>query len=139
MRPIQTFSLERHDGPYERWPARTRLLRDGVDTGVDVPGYTLLHQLEVPGSRFLLITDHDCPWEEDTRVLLLDERLRVIASSTFGPPWGYFLLKDVTVVDERTLDLSFDARAPWRVTVLDRRRRWFGSLLHTRRLGPESP
>lgn len=139
MRPIQTFALEQHPSPYETWPRRTRLLRGGVDTGTKVPGYSLLHQFELPGPRFLLITDHACPWEEDTEVLLLDDRLAPLARSHFGPPWGYFCFGGATVVDERTLDLTFLQRAPWRVTVLDAKPWALGSLLRARRLGPEWP
>ena len=29
MKPITRFALERHDGPYETWPRRSRLVLDG--------------------------------------------------------------------------------------------------------------
>lgn len=129
--------LEEHPGPYEAWPQSTRLLRDGVDTGARVHGYALLHQFAVPGGRFLLITDYQCPWEEETEVLLLDENLSLLSRMHFGLPWGFFSVVGATVVDQHTLDMTFSGRASWRVTMIGKRRWLFGSLLQARCLGRE--
>src|SRR5206468_5883961 len=44
MKPITRFALEKHDGPYETWPLRSRVSLDGKPTDISLPGYTLLHQ-----------------------------------------------------------------------------------------------
>src|SRR6266508_3806727 len=46
MKPIIRFALEKHDGPYETWPLRSRVSLDGKPTDISLPGYTLLHQFE---------------------------------------------------------------------------------------------
>jgi hypothetical protein len=135
VKEISQFSLEEHDGPYEKWPRRTRLLRDGRPTGAKVPGYALLRQYELPGPRYLLVVDIDCPWEEDTLVLLLDADLHLVSKIRFGIPWGFYSLHDVTVVDERTVDLALGAQGVWRVSVLDHRRWFFGSFLSAKKIG----
>jgi hypothetical protein len=39
MKPINRFTLEKHDGPYEKWPLRSRLFLDGKPTDLSLPGY----------------------------------------------------------------------------------------------------
>jgi len=136
VKPVREFTLEEHDGPYERWPLRTRVLRGGRPTGAEVPGHSLLHQFELAGPRYLLVVDWDCPFEEETSVVLLDPALRVLSVKRFGAPWGSFLLRDATVVDERTLDLDFGPQDVQRVTVRERRPWWIGPLLRAERLRP---
>ena len=86
MQPIERFSLERHSGPYETWPYRTRLLDGGAPTGLALPAYVLLHQFEVPGG-FLLVLDDDCPHEEITSFCLLSADLRVAKCAFRSRRW----------------------------------------------------
>jgi hypothetical protein len=48
MNSISRLALEQHEGPYEKWPLRSRLFLDGKPTGLSLPGYDLLHQFETP-------------------------------------------------------------------------------------------
>lgn len=59
MKPVDRFTLETHDGPYESWPSRTHVLVDGVCSGLTVSGYVLLRQFETLVA-YLLVTDYDC-------------------------------------------------------------------------------
>ena len=39
MERINAFFLEKHEGPYEKWPRRTGLFFDGKFTGTKIPGF----------------------------------------------------------------------------------------------------
>ena len=91
MRTTTRFCLERHEGPYESWPLRSRLLVDGEPRGVRVPGYSLLHQYALP-SGYLLVTDCDCPFEEATSFVLLDRNSRLLCARTLSIPYGSYKL-----------------------------------------------
>lgn len=104
--PTSRFSLERHAGPYERWPSHSRLFVDGRATATRVAGYTLLHQYQLDDG-YLLVTDHDCPFEEVTALTLLDEGFRVVAERKLGWMYNTFLLTGLRWVDGRRLVASF--------------------------------
>lgn len=113
------FALERHSGPYERWPSRSRLLVDGRATATRVAGHTLLHQYELDDG-YLLVTDYDCPFEEVTAFTLLDPGLRVVAERKVGWMYNTFLLTSLCWLDGRRLIASFGD--DYRVLVTIRRR-----------------
>lgn len=106
MKPISRFSLESHDGPYESWPLRSRLLADGAPTPVTLPGYVLVHQYETEDG-YLLVTDYDCLFEEATCFTLVSRDLRVLASREIGAPYRSFLLTGLEWIDARRLVASF--------------------------------
>ena len=78
MQTTTCFSLERHAGPYETWPLRTRLWVDGTPSPLRIPGYALLHQFATPNGH-LLVTDCECPFEEATSFVLLDKKSQLLS------------------------------------------------------------
>lgn len=106
MEPIDCFRLATHSGPYTSWPERTRLLRDGVETTTQVPGYEIEAQYRT-GGGFLLVTSFDCPFEESNAFLLLDDRLNVIGKRELLAPYGSFLLHAHWPIDASTLALHY--------------------------------
>lgn len=92
LQEIDIFSLETHDGPYEKWPLKTRLLKHGAPTSLTLPGYILLHQYKTKAGYFLFVTDWDCPYEEMTHFILTDEHLRIRSSRQLGGPYISYLL-----------------------------------------------
>lgn len=123
--PTARFALERHAGPYERWPSHSRLFADGRATATRVPGYTRLHQYEL-NDGYLLVTDHDCPFEEITAFTLLDPELRIVAERKVGRMYNTCLLTGLRWLDGRRLVASFGDDSRVLVTI---RRRGF-PLLH---------
>lgn len=101
MVKIDRFTLEQHPGPYESWPPRSRLLLDGAPTGISLPGYVLLHQFETP-LGYILVTDHDCPFEEFTHFILVSKRLRVLSRRSLGCMYYSYLLQDLEWINDRT-------------------------------------
>lgn len=116
MNAISEFSLEKHSGPYESWPLKSRLLRHGGPTSLLLPGHSLLHQFRTEHG-FLFITDDDCPMEEVTHFVLCDSDLQSISSRFVG--WAYcsFTLERVEWVDAQHLLAVFDHDDPWVVTI----------------------
>ena len=118
MNPTTTtrFALEKHDGPYERWPRRSRLFLDGEPTKIFLPGYELRHQFETPDG-FLLVTDYDCPFEEITNFALIDRRLRLQSCRWVGWMYETFLLERLEWTDDRTFTAFFCGNLCCRFTV----------------------
>lgn len=116
MKPISRFALEQHDGPYESWPSRSRLIDAGTLTQIRVLGYNLLHQFELTAG-FLLITDYDCPFEEATTFALLAADLHILGTRTLGAPYASFLLDRVEVVDDTSLRAVFYEDDIWHVSI----------------------
>lgn len=122
MEPINCFTLARHDGPYQTWPERTRLLRDGVETATSIPGYEIEAQYRT-NEGFLLVTSFDCPFEESNAFVLLDAALNPIARRELLVPYGTFLLNRHWPIDSSTLALHYyddlfyrlHIRPPWRL------------------------
>jgi hypothetical protein len=131
MQTTTCFSLERHEGPYETWPLRTRLLIDGVPSATRVPGYALLHQFATPGG-YVLVTDCECPFEEATSCVLLDKKSQLLSSRTLSIPYGSYQLETIEWLDDHNARLTFRDHDHWLLTI----RPWGIPLLRPRlRLG----
>lgn len=102
MKRINRFTLEKHDGPYETWPLRSRLFLDSKPTDLFLPGYALLHQFETLDG-YIFITDYDCPYEEITNFAFIGKQpLRLISCRWLGGMYETFLLEHIEWIDERT-------------------------------------
>lgn len=116
MNPISKFSLEAHDGPYEKWPLKSRLLLDGKPTGTSLAGYSLLHQFEIADGYFL-VHDWDCPFEEKTHFTLLGHELRVLSSHGLGAPYWSWLLTGFRAIDETHFEATFGEGDRWSINI----------------------
>jgi len=116
MQTTTCFSLERHSGPYESWPLRSRLLVDGVPGSARVPGYTLLHQFAMP-SGYLLVTDCECPFEEATSFVLLDKKSQLLSCRTLSIPYGSYTLDKIEWLDDHNARLTFRDHDHWLLTI----------------------
>lgn len=97
MNSDEKFSLEKHNGPYERWPLKSRLLRNGTPLTLQLPGYNLLFQRKLSNGDWLFVTDYDCPHEEYTTFLLVSAAYRILAQA--GAPASLF--KDLERTDDQ--------------------------------------
>ncbi|AXF21158.1 hypothetical protein CUJ89_12140 [Burkholderia pyrrocinia] len=120
MKPVDRFTLETHDGPYESWPSRTHVLVGGVRSGLAVSGYVLLRQFETPAA-YLLVTDYDCPFEEAvTFTLVSKDPLKVRAQRTVGAMYASCHLDVITWADDRHFSATFvDIDGRWDFTIRD--------------------
>jgi predicted metal-dependent HD superfamily phosphohydrolase len=104
---IQSFSLEKHSGPYESWPRKTRLFFNGADTGATVSGYVIDGQYRA-GACYLLIISYDCPYEESNDFLLLNAAFEIVADSSLTPPmYGSYLLDTHWPVSDSAIRLHY--------------------------------
>lgn len=100
MKTIERFALQQHDGPYEKWPAKTRLIIDGQLSTLAISGFTLLRQYQTPAG-YLLVTDFDCPFEEAVCFVLVSQDLDMVLSErTVGQMYSSFMLNEVMWQDE---------------------------------------
>ena len=101
MQEINCFSLEGHTGEYETWPLRSRLFRGGTVLPLTLPGYSLLRQYATV-EGYLLVTDYDCPYEEETNFILVDKDCkRILGERSFGTPYASWFLEDLFWHDDR--------------------------------------
>lgn len=139
MQPIQDYRLSTQDGEGPRALRTALLYGDGRETGCAVPGFVLLHQFRV-GVETLLITDWDCPYEEATEVMLLDQTHRLIARRSFGAMYASWALQRVEVLDARNLRLAFHGGPDLALRVRDAAPWWsptaWRSRLAVHTLGP---
>lgn len=116
MNPSSRFSLQDHNGPYESWPLKSRLLADGMPTPASLPGYSLLHQFET-SEGYLLVTDWDCPFEEMTHFTLLNFTFRVLCSRRFGAPYASWLLQECHQIDGNSFEATFGENERWLIVI----------------------
>lgn len=138
MKPISRFALEEHDGPYEKWPLRSRLFLDGQPADITLPGYRLLHQFETLDG-YILVTDYDCPYEEITNFALLSKQLRLHSCRWLGWMYETFLLDRIEWLDERTFIAVFCGGDRWRFTIRCWGIPYFRPRLRLQRLGRALP
>jgi hypothetical protein len=130
---LDRFALETHDGPYEKWPPKSRLIVDGALTEARVPGYSLLHQFEITDG-YLLVTDYDCPFEEATNFILLDRQLEILAHRSIGAPYCSFLLEKIEWLDDHNLIAVFYQDDRWKVSIRHRRGLLSGLVISAKRI-----
>ena len=108
MEEISVFTLEKHRGPYEKWPQKTRVLRNGLPLDVSIPGYVLLRQFRTYAG-YLLVTDYDCIYEEAISFTLVSPELdRVICERTISAPYSTFWLEDIIWQDATRFDVTLE-------------------------------
>jgi hypothetical protein len=123
MKKTNRFQLQKHRGPYELWPLRSRLLDEGEKTKTKLPGYDLLIALELEDGRFLMIMDYDCPFEELATAVLLDSNLKILGKKRFpgGPminPAEFVVESESSVIIE-----TYGVEEKFRVQIRDKK--WF--------------
>lgn len=110
MQEINCFSLEVHEGPYETWPRdhKSVLYHRGKRTTAKVLGYRIDAQFEIE-DYYVLITSMDCPWEDETYILLLDRNFQTISKLHFGlhlkfwdPSFGFHSFNEAKPVSEQS-------------------------------------
>jgi len=115
-----TFSLSPEPGAAPgdtRTAARSRVMRDGQDTGLLLPGLWLEAQFMV-GSDALLFITHNVPYEEQLDLCLISAGN--VLKDRLSLAWIYStgIFSDARVVGKRSIVFSFFADAFWRVDVL---------------------
>lgn len=130
---LNRFALEIHDGPYEKWPPKSRLIVDGTLTEIHVPGYSLLHQFEIIDG-YLLVTDYDCPFEEATDFIFLDRQLKILAHRSIGGSYCSFLLEKIEWLDDNNLIAVFYQDDRWKVSIRHRGRLFSASGISAKRI-----
>ena len=69
MTHIDNFTLQEHTGRYEDRPLKSKLFFNGIDLNLQVPGYVIQEQFELP-DYYLLLINWDCPFEEGCEIVV---------------------------------------------------------------------
>jgi hypothetical protein len=115
--PIDRYSLEPHTGPYDSWPLDSALRVNGVLTQARVPGCVVEAQYEtILGD--ILVTSHDCPFEESNTFVLLDSSHAIVSRAELGIPYDSFLLHEHWPADASTIGLHYHESTFYTLQVL---------------------
>ncbi|GAA5165847.1 hypothetical protein [Viridibacterium curvum] len=106
MQRISSLSLEKHEGPYGKWPRQTRLYVDGRDTQRTVAGYVIEAQYRC-AAGYLLVLSQDCLFEESCDCVLLDAQFNTLAETGLGAMYCSFLLDTHWPISATCLRLHF--------------------------------
>lgn len=88
MRRVERFTLQAPTGDTGTQPLDSLLIADGKPTSVRIPGVDILEQFEIIAG-YLLVTDHDCPFEETFHFVLLDHRLHIMSQRSLGATFSF--------------------------------------------------
>ncbi|KGF82628.1 hypothetical protein IA69_04925 [Massilia sp. JS1662] len=75
------------------------MIADGQVTSIHVPGITILDQFET-SAGYLLVTDHNCPFEETFHFILLDRNLHIRAHRSLGAAFSFVPGNQVRTLEE---------------------------------------
>ncbi len=116
MREIDVFEFAEYNGAYEDRPLKTALYKNGKVTGSSIEGFVIQAQFQV-GDQYLLITDWDCPFEEQLEFHLLDAEAKPIHHQELGAPYATILLKSYRVVSDTSLECDLGGDADYKLAV----------------------
>ena len=88
MKRIERFTLQAHRDDTGTESLVSFLIADGELTSVRIPGIEILEQFEIIAG-YLLVTDHDCPFEETFHFILLDHLLHIISQRSLGARFSF--------------------------------------------------
>lgn len=113
---LNEFELEKHSGPYEKWPSGSYVIRNGRPTSLRLPGYLLLHQF-LMRDEYLFVTNYDCPFEEITELTLCSASLSIVARRSFGCPYASVDLDRARIVGEDQILIFSDSGEARLITI----------------------
>ena len=102
MRRIDKFAFAHRTPGQDLDATSTALLVDGKPAGIAIEGLKLVDQFDT-GRGYLLVTDYNDPWEEQTVVTLLDAEFEQLDKKRLGKFFGVFPSRTFSV---RTIDID---------------------------------
>lgn len=105
MRRIDKFAFEHRTPGRDLDATSTALLVDGQPAGMAIEGLQLVDQFDT-GRGYLLVTDYNDPWEEQTVVTLLDAEFKQVAKKRLGKFCYVFPSRTFSV---KTIDIDGEA------------------------------
>ena len=102
MRRIDKFAFAHRTPGRDLDATSTALLVDGKPAGIAIEGLQLVDQFD-SGRGYLLVTDYNDPWEEQTVVTLLDAEFEQLDKKRLGKFFGVFPSRTFSV---RTIDID---------------------------------
>jgi hypothetical protein len=116
MQPIDKFTLQVHEGPYDKRPLTSQLYYQGKATITRVPGYCIEKQFACQ-DYFLLLINWDCPFEESYEIVVLNADFQLIEKRSIGTPYTSYNLSDVCLVSKNSYRLVFNSDAVFKLQI----------------------
>jgi hypothetical protein len=89
---VTTFTLEKHEGPYEKRPLTSKLTVNGHDTLTRLSGFVIEGAYRC-SAGYLIITSWDCPFEEANTFTLLNSGFEIVSQASLGVMYDTYLLE----------------------------------------------
>lgn len=116
MNIIDEFSLQEHEGEYEKRPLKSLLYYCGESLEVKVAGYVIEKQFELQ-DYFLLLISWDCPFEEGCEIIVLNKLKKVVGSYSFTPFSNNYNLSGFSQLSKNHYKLTFNGADSVAVTI----------------------
>ena len=100
---------------------RSRLLRQGEDTGTVVPGIVLEAQIALDRG-WLLFTSHGVPFEEGLDITLLDAACAIADGAALFGAYATGTFRNLVLASDDTVLIDFFGPRSWRVRLFDKPR-----------------
>ena len=98
---------------------RSRLLRQGEDTGTVVPGIVLEAQIALDRG-WLLFTSHGVPFEEGLDITLLDAACAIVDGAALFGAYATGTFRNLVLASDDTVLFDFFGPRSWRVRLFDK-------------------
>ena len=98
---------------------RSRLLRQGEDTGTVVPGIVLEAQIALDRG-WLLFTSHGVPFEEGLDITLLDAACAIADGAALFGAYATGTFRNLVLASDDTVVFDFFGPRSWRVRLFDK-------------------
>lgn len=121
--PIEASKLE-------KTPQIRLNLPDHETPALVLDGAILNNQYQMDDGRFLIFLTDDVPYEETLRIILLDQNLEAMDGLIFGGGYATGTLKNIKIIDKKTIQFSFVHEKQVRIQVT-KEPRWRGFGLGT--------
>ena len=118
MTPIHCYALAPWDDGDDDGDARSVLLKDGVRTGLVLPGRCLEAQFHGLDGDLLFLT-HDIPYEEQLEIVLIADSGAILDRASVSGAYTTGHFRDATVTGGNSVAFAFFDGPPWRLTTSD--------------------
>ncbi|MBT1065512.1 hypothetical protein KJY73_18135 [Bowmanella sp. Y26] len=133
MLPIDSFSLQQHQGHYHEWPLSSLLYYKGQSLGIRIPGFVIERQFALKDC-YLLLVNWDCPFEEGYEVIVLSHRLKVVGTYSFTPFLNSYLLSSISETAANRFQLVFNQNARFELTIDYPKTHWLSRTVRVEKL-----
>ncbi|MEG3753568.1 hypothetical protein [Psychromonas arctica] len=107
MNIIDKFTIQEHEGDYEKRPLKSLLYYRGKALGKKVSGYVIEKQFELD-DYFLLLINWDCQFEESCEIIVINKLQKIVGHYSFTSFYNSYNLRTVCELSKNNFRLTFN-------------------------------